>query len=367
MSKAMGVLGGYVAGLAGPARHPRPARPAVPLLDVAPAGGSPPRAARRSGSCRTSRGGWSGCGRAPGGSRPSSPGSASTPAARRRRSRRSSWATRRRPAGSPAGYSRRASSPAGRLPDRCDGQGPDPDDRHRRPHRRPARPGARGVRPGGPRAGAHRRLSEPGASSGTDGPGPRPPARQPSPHEPVAGQRRPDRRLRRAGASSAGSPRSASRTTSTSTRHPAYDFSRSTIASGPSEGPPSVGRRKASRSGSGPRSPTTRGRRRTIRDHLRGHAYDFVIGSVHVYADSPFHASRVAAWVAGRPLGRDRRAVLRRGPRRDPVRAVRHDRPPRLREALPDPARDAGRPRRRGRSCTSRCSRPSSRPARRSR
>ena len=39
-----------------------------------------------------------------------------------------------------------------------------------------------------------------------------------------------------------------------------------------------------------------------IRDHLRSHAYDFVIGSVHVYEDSPFHASRVAAWVAGRPL-----------------------------------------------------------------
>jgi histidinol-phosphatase (PHP family) len=39
-----------------------------------------------------------------------------------------------------------------------------------------------------------------------------------------------------------------------------------------------------------------------IRDHLRRHAYDFVIGSVHVYEDSPFHASRVAAWTAGRPL-----------------------------------------------------------------
>lgn len=39
-----------------------------------------------------------------------------------------------------------------------------------------------------------------------------------------------------------------------------------------------------------------------IGDHLRQHAYDYVIGSVHVYADSPFHASRVAAWVAGRPL-----------------------------------------------------------------
>jgi histidinol-phosphatase (PHP family) len=39
-----------------------------------------------------------------------------------------------------------------------------------------------------------------------------------------------------------------------------------------------------------------------IRDHLGRHAYDFVIGSVHVYADSPFHVSRVAGWVAGRTL-----------------------------------------------------------------
>ena len=40
-----------------------------------------------------------------------------------------------------------------------------------------------------------------------------------------------------------------------------------------------------------------------IRDHLRDHAYDYVIGSVHVYAGSPYHRDRVAAWVAGRPLG----------------------------------------------------------------
>jgi histidinol-phosphatase (PHP family) len=39
-----------------------------------------------------------------------------------------------------------------------------------------------------------------------------------------------------------------------------------------------------------------------IRQHLADHAYDYVIGSVHVYADSPFHASRVAGWTAGRPL-----------------------------------------------------------------
>lgn len=39
-----------------------------------------------------------------------------------------------------------------------------------------------------------------------------------------------------------------------------------------------------------------------IRNHLARHAYDFVIGSVHVYAGSPYHVSRVAAWAAGRSL-----------------------------------------------------------------
>ncbi len=39
-----------------------------------------------------------------------------------------------------------------------------------------------------------------------------------------------------------------------------------------------------------------------IRDHLDRHRYDYVIGSVHVYADSPYHASRVNAWIAGRSL-----------------------------------------------------------------
>jgi histidinol-phosphatase (PHP family) len=39
-----------------------------------------------------------------------------------------------------------------------------------------------------------------------------------------------------------------------------------------------------------------------IREHMRRHAYDFVIGSVHIAADSPFMPSRVAAWVAGRSL-----------------------------------------------------------------
>lgn len=39
-----------------------------------------------------------------------------------------------------------------------------------------------------------------------------------------------------------------------------------------------------------------------IRDHLARHAYDFVIGSVHVYRDSPYAPDHVAGWVAGRSL-----------------------------------------------------------------
>ena len=40
-----------------------------------------------------------------------------------------------------------------------------------------------------------------------------------------------------------------------------------------------------------------------LRDHLRRHAYDFVIGSVHVYRSSPYASDRVAAFVAGKRLG----------------------------------------------------------------
>ena len=39
-----------------------------------------------------------------------------------------------------------------------------------------------------------------------------------------------------------------------------------------------------------------------IRDHLRSRAYDFTIGSVHVYRDSPYDSSNVASWVAGKGL-----------------------------------------------------------------
>ncbi len=40
-----------------------------------------------------------------------------------------------------------------------------------------------------------------------------------------------------------------------------------------------------------------------IREHLAHYAYDFVIGSVHVYRGSPYAADHVADWVAGRSIG----------------------------------------------------------------
>jgi histidinol-phosphatase (PHP family) len=39
-----------------------------------------------------------------------------------------------------------------------------------------------------------------------------------------------------------------------------------------------------------------------IRDHLARHSYDYVIGSVHVYAGSPYDASRIRSWVEGRRI-----------------------------------------------------------------
>jgi histidinol-phosphatase (PHP family) len=39
-----------------------------------------------------------------------------------------------------------------------------------------------------------------------------------------------------------------------------------------------------------------------IRDHLASHAYDFVIGSVHVHRSSPYAPGSVAGWVAGRSV-----------------------------------------------------------------
>ncbi len=45
-----------------------------------------------------------------------------------------------------------------------------------------------------------------------------------------------------------------------------------------------------------------REREEDIRAHLRHHAYDYTIGSVHVYRGSVYEAHRVASWVAGRTL-----------------------------------------------------------------
>jgi len=39
-----------------------------------------------------------------------------------------------------------------------------------------------------------------------------------------------------------------------------------------------------------------------VRAHLKAHRYDYVIGSVHDWPESPYWPSRVRAWVEGRPL-----------------------------------------------------------------
>ena len=39
-----------------------------------------------------------------------------------------------------------------------------------------------------------------------------------------------------------------------------------------------------------------------VRDHLRRHRYDYVIGSVHDWPESPYWPSRVREWVTGRSL-----------------------------------------------------------------
>ena len=90
LSKAIGALGGYVAGIAGADRVPLSPRAAVPVLDVASAVGRRDvhRRARRprAGAGRSS----TGSGTTRGSSRRASQRSASTPASARARSRRSS-------------------------------------------------------------------------------------------------------------------------------------------------------------------------------------------------------------------------------------------------------------------------------------
>ena len=148
------------------------------------------------------------------------------------------------------------------------------------------------------------------SSRGDRPPGARPAARRPPPYGPVARQRRPDRRLRRARPSSAGSPSSPSPTTSTSSpgRRPTRTR-RSTSASARSARPPNAGRRRASPSGSASSSRTTATWEADIRDHLRRHAYDFTIGSVHDRRRLAVHGRRASP--AGSPGGRSPRSSRR--------------------------------------------------------
>jgi len=39
-----------------------------------------------------------------------------------------------------------------------------------------------------------------------------------------------------------------------------------------------------------------------VRDHLRRHRYDYTIGSVHDWPDSPYVAGRIATWASSRPI-----------------------------------------------------------------
>jgi histidinol-phosphatase (PHP family) len=54
----------------------------------------------------------------------------------------------------------------------------------------------------------------------------------------------------------------------------------------------------------------TRGWEEDLRAHLARHAYDFTIGSVHDWPDSPYIPSRVRTWATGRPLDEALRPYL---------------------------------------------------------
>ena len=320
-----------------PARDPDPARAAVPVLDVPPAG-------RRR---RLPRGdpGDAGRARAPRaavGEHPPLQGGADPPRLRHGRLGDADHAgddgrpRHRRTVQRPALRGGRL-RPAGRLPDRRHRQGADPDDRDRRP--RATSSSTRRSRPS-TRVGHELGLI---AGDGTPGrpsdrsPAARPAARRAPPHGPVAGQRRPDRRLRGGRPSSAGSPRSPSPTTSTSSPARRPSASR-TFERARADRP--RGRRALGARGRG--DPVRR------RAHLRPRA-----GRTTSASTSP--ATRTTSPSARSTTGSIRRtaservAALGRGPaaarrssRRPSTRSRRRpapglfdaDRPPRLREAL---------------------------------
>ena len=246
------------------------------------------------------------------------------------------------PALQPGAVRERRLRDVGPLPDRRDRQGAHPDDRERGPHRRPARPRARDVRQGRPRARGARGVT-------ADGSGLRPGRDLPldshlhtdlSPDSDVPIDAYAEQAVERGIAEIAITDH-----VDFDPRLPAFAYAtyddRLRVARDAAER--WAGRGLAIRFGC---ELTWASRYEdAIRDHLRRHAYDFTIGSVHIGPDSPYKADRVAAFCSGRGLSEVVRALLRRGPCRRTERALRYPRSPRLREALPRRPRRPRRPR----------------------
>ena len=264
----------------------------------------------------------------------------------------------------------------GRLPDGRPRPGAPAHDRHRRAERRAPRSGARGVRAGRQRAGHHRRVT--GERTFAE------PCRRWRPvgldrrgrHARIATSRSTptstptSRRTARSRStstrpwpSSAASPRSRSPTTSTSTRATRPSSTPATrTASGSSAAPPSAGRSEGVVIRFGAELTYNRRWEDDVRAHLRA-------TSLRLRHRVGPRLARVAV-LAGRASGRgstgplargDPRAVLRGDHRRGALRPVRHDRPPRRRQALPPPVRHGRRTSPPGRTSRSpRCGRSSS-------
>ena len=283
--------------LAGPARHPHPARAAVPLLDLPPAGGRRglPRGDRRPrGGARAAS---NGSGRTPHGSRPSSPRSASTP-----------------------GVSETPITPvmmgdsatAGRFSDRLLEEGVFAQpvvfptvalDKARirtivtAAHtRRDARHRARRVRPGRPRARPHRRVTEP-VGQARDLPLDSHLHTDQSPDSDVPIDVYAALALERGIAELAITDH-----VDFDPRDPAYEYA--TFAD----------RERTVRQAAerwAERGVTIRfGAELTyntsweddVREHVARHRYDFTIGSVHDWPGSPYAPGAVAAWAQGHSL-----------------------------------------------------------------
>ena len=191
--------------------------------------------------------------------------------------------------------------PADRLSDGRPRQGPDPDDRHGRPHRRAARYRPGGVRPDRPGARAHRRVTVDDPVTPAD-----PQARD----LPLDAHLHTDRSADSAVPIDVYAAAAVERRIAELAITDHIDFDPRL----PNHAPDVAERERIVREAAqrwGPLGVTIRfglevsyesSREAEIREHLADHPYDFVIGSVHVGPDSPYRPSRVAGWVAGRPL-----------------------------------------------------------------